>query len=257
VDANGTGAVVLTGNGLSYTSTPAVTTNTDAVFSLTDTVNEDFLAFADVAAPTNFLTYAQRVASDPGWETQAGNGTATAEINGEAGSTPRVWLEADTGSNTTRFTTTSNDGGVFEFQNGAASSTAQLWVSEKAFTDAATIDLAQIGITSGSAKSGELSYTAIESGGGIIIANRGVFSFTCVNEADAEVCTSGGPGGGAFAELTAVDGDSGATMACTPAITPGTNNVMISLACNTSSAAGGTIYWKLESESDITNMTLP
>ena len=173
----------------------------------------------------------------------------------ESGTNPRVHLNIGTAANTTQFSVDSLQSGRFEYLNSG--NTAQMWTDNIAFTDAATINLMTINIGNGQQQSGQLSYTAVESGGGIIIANRGVLSFACVNEADAEVCTSGSPAGTAFAEHSAVDGDSGATMACTPALTPGTNAVVLSLSCDTSSAAGGTIYWKVESEKDATSVTVP
>jgi len=240
--------------GLSF-SNNSLAINTDIEFDLVDTLNDGWLIFTDVAVPTNVVTYTQRADSNPGFTEIATNGTTTAGLDVESGINPLMHLDVNTATNQTRFSVDSLQGGRFEYLNSG--NTAQMWTDNIAFTDAATIGLMTIGITNGLQVSGQLSYTAVESGGGIIIANRGVFSFACVNEADAEVCTSGSPAGTAFAEHSAVDGDSGATMACTPAITPGTNAVALTLACNTSSSAGGTIYWKVESEKDATNVTIP
>jgi len=229
------------GTGLTYDMTG--NTNTDVDFDLHDTLNDTWLTFTDVAVATNVVSYEQSAESDPGFTNRVTNGTSTSTVSAEGGASPFVQFFASNGTLSTQ--TRHNHNGIAYTQSG---NTQGRYQDQKTFTDNAKLDLALVPVGSNGGIMGTFSYGALESGGGVVIANSGVMNFACVNEADAEVCTVADPAGAALpTEVSAVDGSSGATMACTPGIDADeANAVMFHITCDTSSSAGGTAYWKLE-----------
>lgn len=221
-----------------FTFDTVTDTNTEWAVNMQDAINQTWLTITDGADATDIFTMVESMESDPGITMQLVDGTDTVKWEMDAGTTASYLTNVNNGSiNST----------VRQYENRITNSfnsfVAHEYQGTVAFTDNTKADLLLIPISDTDVAAGTFSYSAKEAGAGIIISNSGLAQFSCVNESDAEVCTITMQA----AETTAVDGDSGATMACTAAIDADeTNAVMLNLTCDTSSAAGGNIWWKVD-----------
>lgn len=220
-DDDGDGVVTLSAEN----STQAITLGSNAVLVQSD--QEVSIQYTNSGS----VSWLDLIDDEADWSVTDGTDSAQVTV-----APSNINLDADT----------DGAGAIGSITMNTDASTSRFGQADLAWADNVAETLFTFAIADTGLQSGRFRYfSRFNSGGGTLVANVNEVIFACVNESDAEVCDVNA----VTTEASAVDGDSGVTMACTAGYSAGANAVSITLTCDTSDSSGGTVDWVLESES--------